>query len=453
MYTNEELTSFLKTIQPNSNIGFYFGVFDPFHEGHHHVIQVAQKHYCTHIICGSIRTSNSKPNLSSHKLRYDMMKLSLENDSNVFLINNKRQNVFLNDIIKTIKYHLPSSVIYGIIGSDTYLRFKQKLPWMQTDKYLVVPRLSFPISYNNTNPQFILMEPELFNEGKGLTLSSTYIRTLITANKTIPTNELPEKITNYIKNRMVYTLKDIIKSISDSSTITKEVSRPYSGNYVYCVMDKKNNPLHYVKIFTDPTVGQLETNMLKWMKSNNIPTIDIIKYYNYNNYITVLFTSPASGKPLGILLESPLSNERINNLGKSIGKLLKQIHDYGYEIPTNEQLNIWLQYMNPNIDTANYKANPGMICKYLHGDFSLTNIFVDDSDNLTVIDPEPTEYGGPPAYDYYRFLASVKRCKNDIVKDKLSRGFIQGYGETNFTSDAKTFFETYWQVKFVYYNI
>lgn len=51
---------------------------------------------------------------------------------------------------------------------------------------------------------------------------------------------------------------------------------------------------------------------------------------------------------------------------------------------------------------------------------------------------------GIPAYEYYQFLSSMKWKLDDKMKIyELTKGFIEGYGETGFTPEADEFFKTH----------
>jgi len=94
----------------------------------------------------------------------------------------------------------------------------------------------------------------------------------------------------------------------------------------------------------------------------------------------------------------------------------------------------------------NYANNPGSL-GYCHGDASINNFTIVQPDKVHMIDFSGlTKMGafGIPAYEYYQFLTSIFQINSLSIQNKLTAGFIDGYGETNFTDEANILFQTYW---------
>lgn len=262
----------------------FFGSFDPFHEGHYDVVRTVLKNYCSRIICGVIRSNSGKPNISSYRHRYQLLKLALQLDPNVFVVDNTYSNIQINDVINISRQILPDHQVWGIIGSDTYLksRIRKNFPRMSVDKFLMVPRNDFPINNFMTNSKYVLMGKNMFN-GKGLTLSSTQIREAIINDHEIDSTNLCDSCHRYIIDKSLYIDKsvfvyDIIKNFykKDREEINlTNMSRPFSGHTVYLV-SSRNIKLCVAKIFTGAKKYESEINMLQWMGDNNIPTVKII---------------------------------------------------------------------------------------------------------------------------------------------------------------------------------
>jgi len=445
-HENERLINYLKGMDQSKRIvGIYFGSFDPFHEGHHEVARIIRDNYCGRLICGAIRTNRQKPNISCHKHRYKLLKIALQLDQDIYVVNNTKSNIEINTIIDIIRKLIPEVAIHGIIGSDTYLNSVKynKLPRMSVDKYLVVPRNDYPID-NINNDKFIIMDTLLFTKGKGLTLSSTKIRELISRESEVKVGDLSLNSLEYIRKKLMYRdITSLIKKIFNyqgENLIIKPLTRPFSGNLVYEVSNNLSKCI--IKIITDIKHGELELNMLQLMKLNNVPTIDIIKtIIDGNLFIMLMKVVP------GVSLESSIikcEEDELFSWSKQIGYLLRCIHNIKYITPSITDIEFWLRKANSTQLAIEFQNDPGIFSVHLYGDLNLSNILV-DGQNLTFIDPEPFEYSGSPAYDYYRFLAATRKY-NKYKKDIIFNGFKEGYGNILFSRAANNFFATYWKV-------
>lgn len=117
-----------------TKIGFYFGSFDPFHNGHMEVAEVMSK-YCDVIFITTIVKNSEKPQLSKYIHRINMIKNALKHTSkNIYFVEDNLINMI--NKLKS-KYHLS-----GIMGSDVYIKFskKGKTPKMKVNDWFIIPR-------------------------------------------------------------------------------------------------------------------------------------------------------------------------------------------------------------------------------------------------------------------------------------------------------------------------
>lgn len=423
---NRELELYLNGAE---KVGIFFGSFDPFHCGHREVVDVCLEHYCNRLICGAIKMNQSKPNLSCHKRRYELLKMGLQGSS-AFLFDNRISNMHIDQIAQKIKKQFPHIIALGIIGSDAYLKSlaTKKFPRMKVDQFIVVPRRDYPIK-EITDSKFALMDATLFTGEAGLTLSSTHIRESINKAQKVDTTHLHPESAKYICDHLMYRDLTSLLHAHVQGEITT-LSRGISGHHVFLVGDR------IVKIFTDIAAGILEVEMLKWMHKNDIPTIRVFDYVIESTYSMAI----TEWIPNAQLFET--CSEGVFELAEEIGKTLRRIHDSGCTDITN--LEFWIKMLkSKNIETEHFQKNPGRAVCWLYGDLNLSNILVRDG-KLIFIDPEPFQ-NGIPAYDYYRFLSSARKHPQWAI---IYRGFIQGYGFNNgMTPESTDVFTRYWNVQ------
>lgn len=477
-------------------VGMYFGAFDPFHEGHKEVIETALENYCTHIICGIVKKSKSKPNLMYYGHRYNIMKKELEK-KRVYLVDAMNFNINIKNIIKYIETIIENVKFYEIIGSDVFLKsmkegFKE---YRRVDKYLIVPRDQCNNTNNNTNNnsnnsnKYIWMDKKLFSKGYAMLLNSTSIRNNISHNKEVSILHLSTDSQTYLQEHMLYSdniniVKQYILSLTNNINYKcniQNLSRNFSGHHVYKIIpcnsyncidynndnnvnnnnDNNNNDnnnvnndnsikqheyLAYpyiIKIFTDYNRGYIETNILRFMNTKNIPTIDVKDFTSFKK-LSIACYSFFNGESFDIVIKTS-SFEKIERWAFLIGKYIRSFHDCNYIIPSSDMIKYCIDRFTFNDSTHSFFKDPGVFSQYIHSDLNISNILVNDH-GICFIDPDSYPYPGPPAFDYYWFLSSLKNLRLSL-KSTITKYFKLGYGTPNFTPSSHLFFSNYCNVK------
>lgn len=456
-YFNEKIQSYLEDINDTSKkfnnvLGIYCGTFDPFHEGHKEIIRVVLNNYCCKLLCMAMRTNENKPNMLNYKHRYRLLNLALSSETGVFIIENPIKEIEPDKIIDAIRKQFKNIKIFGILGSDIYTKFLIKNKFSsKVDGYLIVPRDDFIMDNICVNSKFILINKELFKYNKACALSSTKIREKVIKNLVISEDDLCLESKIYIENNFLYIdfLNIVYEKLLNYSTFKNikktdliNLSRPFSGNYVYEICKNSDNKLlnnQVVKIYTcsDISEGKSQIQMLEWMKNYNIPTVNIIDHYQYDKLYFMIMDKVEGTTFRNFLINGAYDEDKIFRLSEIIGKQLKRIHDYQYIIPSKEHIDYWLNRINLSVPLSSndFINEPGLFCLKLHGDFNLSNIIINNND-VIIIDPEPGEYPGPPAYDYCRFLGGINIL--DIKhKNIIEKGFRLGYGLENLNNVDK----------------
>lgn len=181
-------------------IGFYFGSFDPFHDGHMEVAEVMLT-FCDVVLITTVKKNKEKPWLSTYEHRTWMISNYLR------ACNNKPIYLIRDNLISAINKLKPSFHLFGVIGSDVYLKFieKNRIPKMKVHEWFIIPRVDYSIISNDDlqcwEKKTIVLSSDLFRK-QGF--SSTQIRR---AFKTGNLNEIPLLSENikYIQEHRLYT--------------------------------------------------------------------------------------------------------------------------------------------------------------------------------------------------------------------------------------------------------
>src|SRR3989338_6586121 len=173
-------------------IGFYFGSFDPFHNGHMEVTEVMLK-YCDIVMVSTIENNKAKPMLSKYE---------------------DREKMIINHLKKSNK------PIYFIKNNLT-----ETINKLNVDEWYIIPRHN---DKNNDNKKFskktTILDTKLF---KQQTYSSTYIRDCIIKGN-IEGLPLASENIEYIISKKLYTNQQLItiqtkyctKNLNDENIIT-----------------------------------------------------------------------------------------------------------------------------------------------------------------------------------------------------------------------------------------
>lgn len=457
--TNQKINILNVIKNKDTRIGFYFGSFDPFHNGHTEVVNVMLK-YCDVIFITTVSKNPKKPNLLSYEHRVQMINNALiDNQKPIYFIKNNLIDV-INDLYKD--YYL-----IGIMGSDVYINFinQQRLPKMKVHEWFIIPRISnqTTISPIDFNKKVTILSIDLFQHQH---YSSTYIRRKVNENEL---DNLPLSANNidYIKEHHLYQnntiYQTIINEIEQKDINSKQKYsiiklNGCSGNNVYEIKND-NKSICIVKKFKNKETGHNELLAYKFLKRHHFLTAEILYHIVHNDYF-YLFMEKIKGKSLGeFIIDNQFNYKALNKIGYDIGIMLRKLHEIDkvsiYDKINKNKLIKLLPYKPLNDIRASFLNNPGYYT-YVHGDPSPNNLFVNDYQQITIIDPSGLIANkkempqGFPSCDYHRFLFSIKifsKTKDiDHTIDPINVEFINGYGLLNdiFTHEANVLFQKYW---------
>lgn len=402
-------------------IGIYPGSFDPFHKGHLEVALVALK-YVDQVIIVPNNPNHSKPYRNDLNFRTQIIKLSIHEHPRISVTETSIEEIHLTD-----KHRL-----VGIIGSDSCRRE----PKTKVHEWLVIPRTGYSIPEGSLSwsvPVHCLCD-ESFSQQQW---SSTYIRRqIMTGNlKNLPLCN--KDVLTYIQENSLYDLKTQVSRMMPGTSIVK------IKNGVVLVNNEK-----IVKAFPTKESFVYERNAYIKAKELGLPIPKFLFEYD-ESLIGIEYTGQS-------LVDAVKSGECPYELGYSVGHILKHCHTL--EVTYQEKSELCQNRKIQNIINSGhvsglnlidpYLYNPGPL-GYCHGDASVANFTYDLSNQqICMIDFSGLSKMGAygiPAYEYYQFLISIKShlIKDDDI-DQMTNGFIDGYGETGFTSEADTLFSVYW---------
>ena len=189
-------------------IGIFGGSFNQPHKMHYDIaINLLEKHYVDKIIYVPTGKLYNKKNLESNYDRYKMLKLMVQNISNV-LVSNYEFGA-LKYTYQTLNYFhrkYPNDEIYFICGSDNLKTFNT---WMRY-KYILNNYKLLVIKRNDDNIDEIINRFQKFKNNIVIAninlnnISSTKIRDLLNKGEMIPNNMLNIKVLNYIQSKQLY---------------------------------------------------------------------------------------------------------------------------------------------------------------------------------------------------------------------------------------------------------
>lgn len=158
----------LGQLQPKT-IGFYYGSFDPFHDGHMEVAEIMLK-FCDTVLITTLHKNRHKPLLSQYEHRVAMINNYLKNTTSPIYY-------FKDDLSRTAKRLSYSFHLCGIMGSDVFLRFQSDSdqPKLKVQEWFVTPRDNYSlIEFKTFNDiKTTILTPDLFHKQH---TSSTQIR-------------------------------------------------------------------------------------------------------------------------------------------------------------------------------------------------------------------------------------------------------------------------------------
>lgn len=428
-------------------IGIYVGSFDPFHIGHLEVAKVALN-YVSKVIIVPNNPNKSKIYRNDVKHRFEMIRLSIKDEPHIIVTD---EDV---NIINTRLYD--TYYVIGLIGADQC----RTQPKTKVHEWLIVPRVGYKIpllNWLNTSP---VPNTESSNLHRPLSItylpaslfcnqewSSTEIRRELMAGR-IPRQLCNEDVITYIRENLLYTLETQAKHIINKNrSIMPEIksSDDITMNKVKSNVIIINNSI-VMKSFPDIQSYLFESEAFQIANKLGLP---IPEYLFRDNFIIVMKYTGKSIK------EKVKEGYDPYVAGLKVGILLRRCHDTTRvrveksKILENRKIKNMMESGLLN-DCSNlfdeYICNPGMF-GYCHGDASVNNFTIMD-DKIFMIDfsgLSKMNSTGIPGYEYYQFLTSIQSNFYDFNDvDLLSKGFINGYGDKQFTSESEKLFMTYW---------
>ena len=202
--------SFSAMGKSENNIGIFGGTFDPIHNGHLIIAQLAAEEVGLEkviFIPNKIPPHREEP-FASPASRYEMVKLSIS-DNPLFEISDselkKGERSYSVETIRELKTIYPDKTIFLIIGGDTYPELSTwkdigKLSEMVT--FLVAPRKGFKWGRGSFIPRPHLIKAK-FLHTPYLEISGSQIRERVRESKSIR-YLVPEKVEEYIISRRLY---------------------------------------------------------------------------------------------------------------------------------------------------------------------------------------------------------------------------------------------------------
>ncbi len=429
-------------IQHASKYCLYSGSFDPFHIGHFEVAKCMTGFADTVVIVPN-SPNKSKPMRSSLKDRIDIIVQTITDHKNIYVVTDH-----INDISSKI-----SNKFYtcSVLGSDQLLTLlkKKQQPHLKVDEWFVVPRHNYQITnVPNWSCKVTILDKKLFSHQGG---SSTLIRNCIFNNNT---NFLAEYIDpavlDYIVKKDMYSRKSVLENRIRLIAGTCNSFKYVKDNVVFVYL---KNSVVVAKIFTHVNEFRYEKNSYLIFKDlqNNGLKIDVPNVafeYESDDYCILGTTYE------GVSAEKLVSEADSYKIGYNIGQVLKTLHSFKKVKVKCDSFTDHSKFikMAKSVDTEllkNFYKNPGFTC-YTHGDANLGNFIINKDYGIKLIDFSGiSKYGvnGIPAYEYYQFISAIRwKIKDEECVQKIKQGFVEGYGETDFTKEADTLCKSYWTI-------
>lgn len=416
----------LEFIKVNSNVCLFVGSADPFHIGHLEIANIICK-LVDYLLIVPNNPNKNKPDRSELKHRLAIIK-TYTFPNNVYVCSEDVKDITKELINKKCN-------MYGIIGSDQ-LGSKLHIP---PDKWFVVPRDFYEIDNNKLTLDMIVLDKSLF---KNQSYSSTLIRNLFFTGIKGPDISIEKLISRdahkYITENKLYCRSRIVRDFVKHTFGNMKLK--YIKNNVV-----ELNKQYIIKIFNTETDYNNEIKSYDIIKNFgfDIKIPKIISYVNKSFYWLLVLSY--DGECVGDYLDACTDNEKIFNISKTIGQMLKKLHEHR-QFRTVDPIDKHHKKLKKiKLDCSKYIRNSGTM-SYVHGDAWLNNFVINDKGNITMIDFSGiNKYGqmGIPAYEYYQFLSSLSFYEYNNI-ELISKGFITGYGDTYFTSEADELFKTHW---------
>ncbi len=193
---------------PESPIGILGGSFDPVHNGHCAVAQLAQEHFSlkkVYFIPAFIPPHKIDTVTISARHRLNMLQKAVQGNKSFCIWDGeiKRGGIsFTVDTLRTLKKMYPHSVLYFIIGSDN---LSEILTWNNYKK--IIKMVTLCVAHR---PGYAMRIPSQLSKATIVTfpspewgISSTMIRTYLAKGKSCR-YILPQKVVEYIKKNKLY---------------------------------------------------------------------------------------------------------------------------------------------------------------------------------------------------------------------------------------------------------
>jgi hypothetical protein len=427
-----DINDILNKFPKDTKYCLYVGSFDPFHVGHLEVTTVMSQD-CVVVVVPN-NPNKSKP-----------MRSELEHRINVIAKSALPERVFvvkdhINDIFMRMKdkYYTCS-----IMGSDIYANIVKyrKTPHLAVNDWYVVPR--YGVAVNDALSGYTILSKGLFRH-QGW--SSTFIRDCIFDGKMDYLRKLQllsADALGYMVDMGMYSRKAVVRRRIE--LLMKCEVCEYIKDTVVCIEGKT-----ICKIFYDKELFKHEVKsyaIMKDLQANGlgirIPDCSLV--YEEDKYCLIFLSYE------GASAEQLIGRDNAYDIGMAIGKVLKVLHSFKRTAARGDRLcgNGKFEKVKSKVGSdliRDYYNNMGSM-SYVHGDASLANFVIRDGEAVMIDFNGIDKYkdGGLPAYEYYQFISSIYwKISDKETIDGAVRGFVNGYGETNFTADEDVLFRTYW---------
>jgi len=138
-------------------IGLLGGTFDPIHNGHIAIADIARQQLdlaqVQFIPCKS--PSHRKTPGANWQQRFHMLELAIQNQPHFFANDIEIQRPgysYMIDTLRTLKAQNPNQTLYLLLGGDAYQHFDHWLHWQEILKYCHIVRIFRANRHNDLNP-------------------------------------------------------------------------------------------------------------------------------------------------------------------------------------------------------------------------------------------------------------------------------------------------------------
>lgn len=320
-----------------SNFVVFGGTFDPIHNGHLRISEVASKKLNASVIFVPAKSPRWKsPNETSNQ-RLEMLKLALKNvnfnyEICEYELNSKDE---INYSIDTIKYLIsihPNDVIYLLIGADQVNKFADWKDAKELSKLAKICFVNRPgIELNNkVIKEFDMLDLEYFESGE---VSSSDIREM----KSI---DLPFDVLRYVEDNRLYYVKKLANYLPD-----KRLNHSIEVANLALKVAKVNKlePLEkyfFASLLHDlgKTYSKDEENMITLMNKHFKEYLDIPKFA-YHQFVGAFLAE----KDFGVTDPEILDAIKFHCTGKAnMSQLGKVVYTCDKIEPTREFDSTWL---------------------------------------------------------------------------------------------------------------